>query len=128
MRLALFLTGHLHRRGGAQGRVKSHVIGFAMGGLSLDVAAALALGAGAGTPPALLAGELVQRGIEFAGVELLPGLDFLAALPPVGVAILGGGLRLELRLAGRLLGGDLLSAFAYGLLFFSAAGSSPVLG
>lgn len=51
----------------------------------MNVAAAFAVGLGLGAPPRLLAGQLVELGVQSAGVELLFGSDFFAAFPPVGI-------------------------------------------
>ncbi len=60
-----------------------------MGRPGLNVASALPVGARAAAPAALLAGQLIKRGIEAADeLEFLPWLDFLSALPPTRVLAL----------------------------------------
>ncbi len=97
--LALLGAALLEGGGGAEGGVEGDVVGLAVGGAGLDVAAALALGVGARAAPGVLAGQLVERGVELARVEGLADLDLLAAVPPVGVLVV------ENRLLRRGLGG-----------------------
>lgn len=72
-------------RGGAQRGIKGQIGDFASGQAGLDVAAALALGPGLGAAAGFVARQLVELGIQTAGVELLSGADFLPAFPPVAL-------------------------------------------
>jgi hypothetical protein len=62
----------------------------AVGGARGDIAATLAVGAGARTPAGGAAGQLVEVGLELARGKLLAGVDLLPAFPPVGVIVLKG--------------------------------------
>ena len=123
---ALFASLNLERRRGAEGGVEGQVVRLAVRGPGLNVTATFAIGAGAASLAALIAGKLVERGVETARGELLGGLDLLAALPPVSVAclrgLLGGGLGLPEvgRLFRRLV--------RYALFFFTCDFSSEGVG
>lgn len=123
---ALFASLNLERGGGAEGGIESQVVRLAVRGAGLNIAAALAVGAGAAPLAALIAGELVERGVEGARGELVGGLYFFAALPPVSVArfrgLLGGGLGLPE--VGRFFSG----LVRYALFFFTCDFSSEGVG
>ncbi len=110
------------RRGGAQRGVEGDVVSAAVGGARLNVAAALALGLGAGAAPGALARQAVERRIQFARRKLGLAFDLLAALPPVGVLLVKDVLR------GRFCLTEVrqlfIAAVAQGLAFFLAACSS----
>jgi len=53
----------------------------------LDIAAAFAVGLGARTATAVIAHNLIQRGIQAARRESLANLDLLAPLPPIGIVL-----------------------------------------
>lgn len=81
-----------------QGGIKGDVIAPFPGGTGLNVAPSFAFGAGLAAPSRDTAGDLVQRGIQFAGVKFLSRLNLLPPFPPMGVLGGKGGLRGGLRL------------------------------
>ncbi len=98
--LTLFGAAGLVRGCRADGGIEGDV-GRAVGRAGFDVASAPPFGDGFGAPPGFLAGQFIQRGIEFARGKGFAGFDLLPALPPVGV------LRAEDILPGRFGGGGL---------------------
>ena len=95
------------RRGRPKGSVKGQIAGVPGGRFRLDIAAALAFGAGLAAPAGAAAGQPVERGVQPPGIELFPRVNLVAPLPPM--AVLGGsgddlagrvGRMLGLRLAG----------------------------
>jgi hypothetical protein len=79
----------LERCGCADGRIERQVIGFAIGWASLDVASALAVGAGAAAAASLATGQLIEGGIQAArNLKFLARLGLLAAFPPVCILVL----------------------------------------
>ena len=111
----------LEGRRGAQRSVEGQVLGLALGGAGLDVAAVFAVGVGARAPPRALAVQPVQGGIELAGGEGFAGLYFLAAVPPVGVADVKNTLRSRVELGRATL--LFLPGFPAYAFFFRSAGS-----
>jgi len=98
----------LSRSGSAQRGIESDVVRFAVSRPRVDVAAPLALSAGARAAAALLARQPVERRIQPARRKRLANFDFLAPFPPLGIMVIGGrpGLRLRLPLFRRFtLGG-----------------------
>ena len=85
--LPLFGAPNLKRRGRADGGVKSDVGGIPFGGAGLHIASALALGVRTRAPPGVAAHHLIQGGIQAAGVKHLARFYFLAAVPPISVAV-----------------------------------------
>lgn len=83
------------RSRGTNGSIEGNIGGFAIRRAGLDIAAAFAFGLGTRTTPGLPAGQPVDGGVEVAGYKGIPGFNFFAALPPVGVTgvedILFGG-------------------------------------
>ena len=64
------IAGELVRGGGAEGGVERHIAGLAVHFAGTDIAAALALGAGARAFAGGLARHFVDGGLEFAGRKL----------------------------------------------------------
>jgi hypothetical protein len=103
------LAPHLERCSSAQRGIKRDVIPAVASGPRLDIAAPFAIGAGLAAASGDLAGQFVERRIQLAGVELVGGVDFLAALPPFGIGVREDRLRRRLGFAGV---GSFLARFA----------------
>jgi hypothetical protein len=66
--------------------IEGDIVRFAIGRASLDIAAALPFGIGARAAASAPAGQLVESRVELARVERLADFDFIAAVPPMGIA------------------------------------------
>lgn len=82
---ALFGTFLLKRCCSPQCGIEGKIARLPVGGFGLDIAAPFALSPRAGSPSGVAARHFVERGIEFAWVKGLGGLNLLSPFPPVGI-------------------------------------------
>ncbi len=68
------------------GGIKCQVIGFPVSRAGLYIAPAFAVGVGARAPSRPFAVQLVQVGIQITRPEGFADFDFLAPVPPIGIA------------------------------------------